>query len=225
MQAFVAKRGTFAAAILVITGIATSPSHAAADDAGADGSAPDDAGQVDASQDASAIAVDAGSGVVDATVPAEGSVGDDGSGDEFDLYTLDGAGPVQDDGSLPVYTGGNIYQLLCVADPTIADPTTKPFSFTSVTAPYTTVAGCLAYNNEGHATAHNCFCNQCFTLVQQCDALEGCRESMKCGLDNNCTDPTTCYFSSCTTVIDKWANTSAATFLSAKLESCGCPTQ
>ncbi len=225
MQAFVAKRGTFAAAILILTGIAITPGHAAADDAGADGSAPDDGGQVDAGQDAAAV-VDAGGGGADATVTADAALSDDGSeGDGFDFYTLDGAGPVQDDGSLPAYSGGNIYEALCVADPTIADPTTKPFSFTTVQAPYTTVAACLAYNNEGHATAHNCFCNQCFTLIQQCDALEGCRETMKCGLDNNCTDPTTCYFASCTTVTDKWANTSAATFLSAKLESCGCPTQ
>jgi hypothetical protein len=219
MQAFVARRGAFAAAILTISSIAATSGHAAADDAGLDSGAGADAG-LDASQDAAAVVT------ADATVSDDGGAGDDAAtNDDFDLYALTDAGPVQDDGSLPLYSGGNVFQALCVADPTVADPTTKPFSFTSVAAPYTDVTGCLAYNDEGHAAAHACFCNKCFTLVQQCDALEGCREASKCGLDHNCTDPTTCYFSSCTTVIDKWANTSAATFLSSKLEGCGCPTQ
>jgi hypothetical protein len=218
MQGFVVRRGAFAAAILTICGIAVTSGHAAADDAGIDAGI--DGGPLDASPDAVAPDLDA-----TVTAPTEaGAALDAATADEFDLFTAD-AGPIQDDGSLPVYTGPNIFQQLCVQDPTLVDPTTKPFSFDTVTAPYTTPAECLNYNNEGHAAAHNCYCNQCFALVQQCDALEGCKEIMKCGLDNNCTNPTTCYFTSCTTVIDKWANTSTATFLTFKLEGCGCPSK
>lgn len=219
MQTFVARRGAFAAAILTICGIAVTSGHAAADDAGADGGTGDDAGQLDASP-----GVGDGATGADATVAADGGVGEAAAGDDaFDLYALTDAGPVQDDGSLPVYTGGNVFQALCLADPAVADPTAKPFSFTTVTAPYADAAGCLAYNDEGHASVHACYCNQCFALVQQCDALQGCRGIMKCGLDHGCTNPTTCYFTSCTTVIDKWANTSTASFLTAKLDGCGCP--
>jgi hypothetical protein len=222
MQAFVARRGAFVAAILTISGIAATSGHAAADDAGVDAGVDDAGQQPDVSQDAPAIEAS----TPDATVADAGTAPEAAVGDEFDLYSLDGAGPVQDDGSLPVYMGSEpIYQELCVADPTVADPTTKPFSFTSVKAPYTTMADCVNYNDEGHHAAHTCLCNKCFTLMQECDSLEGCREILKCGQDHACTDPTTCYFASCTTVTDKWANTSIASFLSAKLDGCGCPSQ
>ena len=223
MQAFVARRGAFAAAILTICGIAVTSGHAAADDAGTDGGIGDDAGPLDASQDAPGM--DGATGADATLAPSDAGVAEAAVGDEFDLYALADAGPVQDDGSLPVYTGGNIFQQLCLEDPAVADPTAAPFAFTSVKAAYADVAGCLAYNDEGHASAHACYCNQCFALVQQCDSLQGCREIMKCGLDNGCTNPTTCYFTSCTTVIDKWANTSIASFLTAKLDGCGCPSK
>ena len=141
MQAFVVRRGAFAAAILTICGIAVTSGHAAADDAGIDAGI--DGGPLDASPDA--VAPD-----LDATVtPTEaGAALDAETADEFDLFTAD-AGPIQDDGSLPVYTGPNIFQQLCVQDPTLVDPTTKPFSFDTVAAPYTDAGGVHELQQRG----------------------------------------------------------------------------
>ena len=151
---------------------------------------------------------------------------DDGpEGDGFDFVH---AGRVRvrckTTGRCPLTRGGNIFEALCVADPRSPTPTTKPFSFTTVPGPVHDGGRVPGLQRRGSRSRARLLLQPVLHPHQQCDALQGCRETMKCGLDNNCTDPTTCYFASCTTVINKWANTSAATFLSAKLESCGCPT-
>lgn len=229
MQAFLLRRGVFAASILVLTALATT---GRADDAGLA-----DAGSPDAG-DAATVA-DAGASAGDDAAP-DSSVGEiaDGAADAmngdatvtpvFMLINSD-AGPIPDDGSLPTYSGQDIFSLLCVQNPATQDPTATPFSFTSVAKPYPDAASCLMYADQGHPMVHNCFCNSCFDLMQQCDALEGCKEILKCELDSNCGDPSTCYFGACTTVIDKWNNTSTATFLTYLLKQCGtansCPVQ
>lgn len=227
MQAFVLRRGLFAASILVLTALAAT---GRADDGGAD--AGEDAGATalaDASADA-AQSTDATVSGDDAMTAGDSttSTGDDVS--TFDLITSD-AGPVMDDGLLPTYTGPSIWTQLCLVDPATQDPTAAPYSFSSVQPPYTDVAGCMQYqDNVGHTDVHNCYCNSCFDTIQQCDALEGCKEILKCELDSGCTDADSCYFTSgCGTVIDKWNNTSLAAFITSQLETCvtanNCPKQ
>jgi hypothetical protein len=225
MRANLARRGTFAAAVLTISGIAATSGHAAADDAGIDGGSSDDGGQLDGALDAALDAaattgVDAGLDATVTAMPDAAAAPGDDSGAAF--YASD-AGPIQDDGSLPVYTGPNIFQTLCLEDPAATDPLAKPFAFDTVAPSYPDTAGCLTYNDEGHAALHACFCNSCFSLMQQCDSLQGCREVLKCALDNlaTCQSPSDCYFVPCTTVIDKWANTSTDAFLPFELVTCG----
>lgn len=226
MRTNLARRGMFAAAVLTISGIAATSGHAAADDAGSTGG---DAGQLDASLDAAEpvgdASLDATVLLPDATVPLPdaGQGTAEGGGDDGPSFYESEAGPVQDDGSLPVYTGGNIFQALCLQDPAIADPTAKPFAFDTVMPAYTSPADCLKYNDEGQPALHSCFCNSCYSLMQQCDSLQGCREILKCALTNlmACQDPSNCYFTACTTVIDKWANTSTDSFLPFELVTCG----
>jgi hypothetical protein len=223
MRTNLARRGMFAAAVLTISGIAATSGHASADDGGAT----DDAGQLDAALDAAgpdgAGSLDATVPQPDATVPDASQGAADGGGDAASNFLESDAGPVQDDGSLPAYTGGNIFQALCLQDPAVADPTAKPFAFNTVTAAYNSPADCLKYNDEGQPAMHSCYCNQCYSLMQQCDSLQGCREILSCALMNlsACQDPSTCYFTACTAVIDKWANTSTDSFLPFELLTCG----
>jgi hypothetical protein len=228
MQAFLVRRGLFAASILAISAIAAT-GHA--DDGGLDSGT--DAGAADATTNGSEPTSDAAS--------ADGATGTD-AGSE-DATTSDSApysegnGYVQEDGSIPVYTGTqNIFTLLCLNDPGTtfddAGDSNKSVAFSDIAAPYADKAGCMAYADQGHAAVHSCYCNSCFNLMQECDALEGCKEILKCALDSNgvCNDATNCYFGPCTATIDKWNNTSAASFLPFLLQQCGaaaspaCPT-
>jgi hypothetical protein len=218
MHPISSKRSLFAVCIVTIAGIAATPGRAGADDGGIG----DDAGldaALDAAPDAMPSTADA-SPTPDATIDMP---------DATPTPTSSGSGPMADDGAVPTYTGGNIYQALCIDDPTIADPTAKPFVFANVQPAYTTPAACKMFDAQGHTSVHNCYCDSCFSAMQQCDSLPGCRAILKCELDKGCTDPTSCYFTACGTIIDKWANTSTASFLTYLLEQCGktnnCPTQ
>ena len=196
--------------------MAASPAAAAPDDAGADAAPGDASAAIDtgtaaeAGADATGLAVDASP---DAAEPADGALGP--------------SSYVMDDGSVPSYSGGDIFQRLCVENP---NPPT--FLFTSVPAPYATPAACKTFISE-HAAARSCLCEMtnCFALQQQCDALPGCREIQKCGFDTGCHDANGCYLISglCVAPIDKWGTGSVATALSQMLETCGqshsCPIQ
>jgi hypothetical protein len=159
-----------------------------------------------------------------------------------------------DDGNIPGYIdgGGSILDMLGVRP---SQPLPAPFLFNTVTAPYPDVAGCMAYDAQGHQAAHYCMCQHCFSLQQQCDALPGCKAIQKCGADTNCTgntsscslvdsiypalgcnEATTCYFlpslnlgQGCVTVIDTWGNASVSSGIADALGACGatnnCPTQ
>ncbi len=165
--------------------------------------------------------------------------------------SVDGA---LDDGSIPGYFdgGGSILDMLGMRPST---PLPTPFSYTTVAPPYADVAGCMAFDAQGHPDSHNCLCQNCFTMQQQCDALPGCRAVQKCGSDTNCTantasctlaqalypalacdEATTCYFlpsvlgtQGCASVIDTWGNGSVSIGLATNLGACAktnnCPTQ
>lgn len=189
---------------------------------------------------------------------ADATPGDDAGAPADATTASDGPGPAEwpgppnvdgalDDGALPpTFDGGDIlaYLGICQTLPT-------PYSYATVTAPYADVAGCKAFNPQGHKAAHDCACDKCFDLSQQCDAIPGCREIAKCFQDSNCMANTsicllagaaypgltcsaslTCYLvpgAPCTAVIDKWGNGSVSTGLSADLELCAqsakCPLQ
>jgi hypothetical protein len=228
MQAFQVRRGLFAASILAISGIAaTGHADDAGVDAGADAGA-DAAVQQDASQGADASGMDA---TVTSTSDAEPASDAGEEPPAFDLLTSD-ASDIQDDGSLPAYSGTNIFALLCLQDPATT-PSQAPLSYSSLLAPYPDQAGCMKYADQGHPAVHSCYCTSCFSLMQQCDAVAGCKEILKCELDNAaaCSTATGCYFGPCGTVIDKWNNTSLSAFLPTLLQKCGaaatptaCPT-
>ncbi len=213
MHPLASRRSVFAACILAIGGMAADP------DGGTDAMAADDAameaGPAEASTtttpDATTTPVDAASGPDDAALLSD-----------VPQY-------VQPDGALPAYNAGNVYDLLCVQDPGVV-----PFDFSAIKAPYTTPADCKTFNpSEGHATARACLCDNCFSLQQQCDALPGCQDIQKCGLDTGCTDADSCYLinGKCVTQINNWGTGSVATALSQMLDVCGqaaipaCPAQ
>jgi hypothetical protein len=133
-----------------------------------------------------------------------------------------------DDGYVPVFDGGgNILDYLMVRPST---PLPTPYSYTVVQAPYADAAGCMAFDAQGHPNAHNCLCQNCFTLIQQCDALPGCQAMMKCGGDSGCTDANSCYLypgAPCTAVIDQYGNGSVSAGLFASIGPCrtaaSCP--
>jgi hypothetical protein len=216
MNPLASRRSVFAACILAIGGMAADP------DGGTDAAAAEDASPEAAVADASPASTP------DATVA-------DGSGESPEAASDDGAlmsdvpQYVQPDGALPVYTGGNIYDLLCVQDPGVV-----PFDFSAIQPPYTTAAQCKAFDpSQGHPTARACLCDNCFSLQQQCDALPGCEDIQKCGFDTGCTDADSCYLvgMKCVTQINNWGTGSVATALSQLLDTCGqaanpaCPAQ
>jgi hypothetical protein len=214
MHPLASRRSVFAACILAIGGMAADP------DGGTDAAAAEDA-SVDA-----APAVDATTTTPDATVaPAV-----DASGDAMSDGAAASTGPqyVLPDGALPAYNAGNIYDLLCIQDPGVV-----PFDYTSVKAPYADVAGCMAFDKIGHSAAHNCFCQNCFALQQQCDALPGCQQIQKCELDIGCTTAQSCYLGGgpCVTPINNWGTGSVDTALTSLIATCGqgaspaCPSQ
>jgi hypothetical protein len=214
---------------------------AATPDGGADdGGSGDDAG----------IASDATTS--DASPVSDSSSGDASpAGDGPDPATW--PGPPSDDGALddgymPSFTldNGNAlnYLGICQTLPT-------PYSYTVVQKPYADVAGCMQFDSQGHPAAHNCYCQKCFDLVQQCDALPGCQEIVKCFEDSGCvtnktactlaavaepklacTPTLTCYLfpsAPCATTIDKWGNATVSTGVMDLLVTCGqansCPSQ
>jgi hypothetical protein len=222
------RRIFFAACILAIGGVAARPAGAdpgdgGVDDAGLDASTAD-ASPGDASPAAdTGVETEAAAPGMDATVAAaDGGAASDASSMGVSSY-------VMDDGALPTYSGGDIFQRLCVDNPGAAE-----FSFSSVAAPYAAgdVTACTNFV-AGHTAARACLCQNCFTLQQQCDALPGCREIQKCAFDSGCTDPNSCYLvgGTCVTPINNWGTGSVSTALSTLLESCGqaatpaCPAQ
>ncbi|MGH7271634.1 MAG: hypothetical protein ACREJ3_14480 [Polyangiaceae bacterium] len=193
--------------------------------------APNDAGNqvgdASASMDA-ALAADATQS--DGATPASDASGDATlAAGEAGAEAAAPEGPAQDDGSLPTYAGPDIFQTLCVTNPNVAN-----FAFNTVQAPYTTVAGCQAYDSQGHPNVHNCLCaaSACFPLLEQCDALPGCKAILKCELDSGCTDANSCFLypgAPCATVITNYGVGSVATDLTQLLTACGtanmCPTK
>jgi hypothetical protein len=173
---------------------------------------------------------DSGNAAMDATLgTADASGADAAIADAANAPYNEGTGFVQSDGSLPAYSGGDIFQRLCI-DP----PTNVNFAFDTIKAPYTDAAGCMAFNNQGHPAVHNCFCAGCFELMQQCDALPGCQQILKCELDAGCTDSNSCYLlpgAPCYSVINSWGTGSVMTALTSYLQTCGqgltpaCPSQ
>jgi hypothetical protein len=224
MQPFVSRRSLFAASLLAVLGLAADPNDAGPDATPVADAAPEAAGRDAASDDSS---------VPDATLPAADAAGeatDDGATPAADTGTTatpEGMGFVQDDGGLPTYSGPNIFDSLC-----IERPDTTPFVYANVKAPYTTPADCKAFAPAaGHSAARACLCDSCFTLQQQCDALDGCKTIQKCGWTTGCHDSNSCYLAQglCAKQIDTAGTGSVSTALSQALETCGasnmCPVQ
>jgi len=107
----------------------------------------------------------------------------------------------------------------------ITDPERHETIFADVKAPYTDVAGCKAFPSNVKE-AHDCDCEKCFDIQQQCDALPGCIEIAECGIEIGCTDAYTCYLTpaagkeKCVPIIDRWGNTGTAAALSLALSAC-----
>lgn len=133
-----------------------------------------------------------------------------------------------DDGSLPSFSG-DIWTTVGV------DNSMLPafYKYSDATAPYADVAGCMAFADQGHKAQHDCLCQSCFTLMQQCDAAPGCQAIWKCSADANCTNANSCYLlpgAPCVIVINQYGTGSVSTGLEQALGACGmaaspaCPT-
>jgi hypothetical protein len=120
----------------------------------------------------------------------------------------------------PPRTSGTIFKDLGVDEPK-RDET----RFEEVAAPYADEAGCKAFDTK-FPEAHDCQCENCFALQQQCDALPGCIEIAECGIEIGCTDAYSCYLTApagkqqCVPIIDRWGNTGTASALSLALSGC-----
>ncbi len=211
MQPLTSRRSVFVACILAIGGMAADP------DGGAD-AAPDDA------------SVDAGAAVDAAAPPADATVADaspEAATDDAATVST-GVQYVTPDGALPPYSSGNVYDLLCVQDPDVVS-----FDYSTIKTPYTTPAECKTFANTDHAAARSCLCDNCFTLQQQCDALDGCKAIQTCSMKTGCNDPNSCYLVAglCAPQISNYGTGSVSTALSQLLENCGkavtpaCPVQ
>ncbi|HLJ58761.1 MAG TPA: hypothetical protein VKZ50_03420 [bacterium] len=135
--------------------------------------------------------------------------------------------------STPPTGPDNIYSMLGVTDPMATN-----FVYKNVMAPYPDAAGCHAFNNQGHQAVHDCLCDKCFSLMQQCDAVQGCQAIAKCAWDSGC-DPSagimaanSCYpiaGTGCTAPINQYGTGSVSTGLAQQLGLCGktnsCPSQ
>jgi hypothetical protein len=138
--------------------------------------------------------------------------------------------------------GQDIFGVLMIPRPATktadGQPTPTPFYFDQVPAPYAAgdAAACKAFSSADlpagdHADIRSCTCDKCFQLQQACDALQGCQQIAKCGMDINCKDANTCYLGpaktpldpqgkGCVEVTDKWGNAGSAAALSLQLSSC-----
>jgi hypothetical protein len=198
----------------------------AATDGGSDAGG-DDGGGID-----SGTPADATSTMQDATpaadsCPATGAM-DDGAGSVQGWPGPPSVNGSLGDGSLPVVSG-DIFTCL---DIPMAGALPTPFSYNQVKPAYTDVKGCLAYDAQGHKASHDCLCQKCFTLLQQCDSLTACRAVLKCAEDSGCTNATSCYLgpgAPCITVINNAGTGSVSTGLEENLGTCGqnnhCPSQ
>jgi hypothetical protein len=218
MHPFASRRSVFAACILAIGAMAADP------DGGTDAAAAQD-GSADA-----ASAADATTATPDATVTTPTDASGEAAGEDGAAAAEAGGGVqyVQPDGALPPYSAGNVYDLLCVPDPGVTF-----FAFDTVKPPYADVAGCMAFKRSGHTAAYDCFCQNCFSLQQQCDALPGCQAIQKCELDIGCTNANSCYLGGgpCVAPINNYGTGSVSTALTQLIATCGsgaspaCPHQ
>jgi hypothetical protein len=138
--------------------------------------------------------------------------------------------------------GGGIYSKLGVPPPAASADgglTPQPFDFKDVKSPYDDVASCKTFSSadvpkDFHSDQRACLCDNCFDLMQECDALQGCQQIMKCILDIQCTDSNSCYLApqktaldpdgkGCVEVIDRWGNAGVATALSNNIGTCSTP--
>ncbi len=105
----------------------------------------------------------------------------------------------------------------------IDDPKAPEFDFDTVAKPYDDAAGCKAFSTN-IKPQHDCSCDSCFDIQQQCDALPGCIEIAECGTSIGCSDAYTCYLTptdtKCVPIIDKWGNTGVSAALSLALATC-----
>jgi hypothetical protein len=220
MQTVVWTPRLFLAACALAIGVVAATPDGGADDSGSggDAAAPGDA----------TIGGDAGAAEDAATAdscPGTGNTYEAGGANAW-------AGPPSDDGSLddgfmPAFTldNGNALDYLgvCQTLPT-------PFAYTTVQAPYKDATGCMAFNAQGHTASHNCLCQKCFTLMQECDSLAACQAIWKCSQDSGCTTANACYLypgAPCIDVINSAGTGSVATGLESNLSTCGvtngCP--
>jgi hypothetical protein len=210
---------------LAIGAVAAVPNDADVED--------DASSEADASTTTDGAAADAAADVTtgtttDATVSAApeggsqdaGAPGASDSGAAGDAEEGDASQYITPDGAPPPYDAGDIFGLLCVAN-----PNESTFVYSSVPAPYTDTAGCMAYQvsgQAGYAASRTCLCQNCYALEQQCDSIEGCREIQTCALKTGCNNVDSCYLVSgdCATVINAWGNGSVATGLSEEIMNC-----
>lgn len=119
------------------------------------------------------------------------------------------------------------------ADDDDSSVTEDDFVYADVPAPYADndVAACQAFveADEGlegdHSARRDCFCEECFDLMRQCDALPGCSEMRRCAWESGCRTPQSCYLlpgAPCRDVIDRWGNGSVSAALNTELGMCSC---
>jgi hypothetical protein len=117
---------------------------------------------------------------------------------------------------------------------TMVDPNVFPVTrYSEITKPYedTDVAGCSAWMAAPDADGgvpkpvkgRDCMCNKCLAAIQECDALQGCREIRECSQASGCDSEISCYLfpgAPCVDVIDKWGNASVSVTVSLEYIKC-----
>jgi hypothetical protein len=136
------------------------------------------------------------------------------------MFTL----PPPAEAGVPSFSGDIFAQIM------ITKPSVSNFAYDAVMARYADVAECKMFDPRGHQAVHDCYCDKCFSLIQECDALVSCQAITKCFWDAGCTDSNSCYFSgTCSAPVDKYGTHSVGTYLANALGTCrmnnGCPAQ
>ncbi len=135
-----------------------------------------------------------------------GSDGDDQGGDIYD----------NDPNPLPSPTDVS----------TTVDPNVFPMThYSQIEKPYEDAAGCLAWGeaNDDVGDSRTCMCNNCLETIQECDALQGCREIRECSTRTGCDSEYSCYLlptAQCVDVIDRWGNASVSVTVSLEYINC-----
>ena len=136
------------------------------------------------------------------------------------------AEPVSDGGQEPSAEVGEVSSDISSEIETEVDYDAVVFRYSDAELPYETAEQCKAFaaDEDGDdSESTRCRCDACLEVMQECHALQGCREIVAFSNESSCSGAFACYLlpgAPCTEVIDRWGNASLAAAISLELMDC-----